>query len=164
MLLTVALIAQLATATPAPPVTLSGGFGRPAVKAPARARLVITDASLPAPSRGTFSVSGATQPVADLPAPPEAPAAEPDLETSWRERVARVRSELAEAEKEYEAVSMANTVVTHGRAGWQHSMLMAVRNAALAPSQAKVMNARRELYSLPEECRRTAGCQPGWVR
>lgn len=169
-LIALALVAQIAAATPAPapapaPARLSGGFGQKAVK-PAtgqRLRIVITDDTIaPAAGRGTFSVTGTTQSASAAPESGASPSA--DLETVWRERVGRLRGELAAAERDYAAADVANTVVTHGRAGMAHSMLMAIRNAALAPYRLRMMEARRALDALPEECRQTAGCQPGWIR
>jgi len=159
MLLTLALLAQVATATPAPPVALSGGFGRPAVKTTATATVA---------RRGTFSVTGSSPVAVAAPAhSAEAaalPGAEPkSLEESWRSRVAGLRGELAAAEAEYEAQSSQITVVA-GRPGRDYHLMMAMRDAALAPIRAKLMGIRRDLRALPEECRTTPGCQPGWIR
>jgi hypothetical protein len=87
-----------------------------------------------------------------------------DEETAWKSRVAGLRAELAEASRELAAADANNTVVAWGGTGRDYETLMAVRNAALTPYRTRVMAIRRELASLPEECRRTAGCQPGWVR
>lgn len=38
---------------------------------------------------------------------------------------------------------------------------MAARDAALTPYRVKVAGIQKELNGLPEECRRTPGCQPG---
>jgi hypothetical protein len=169
MLTTLALVLQVAAATPTPapapapaPARLSGGFGAKAT--PARARLVITDDTLATTRRGTFSVAGTTQPVAPVPAEDSAALAAPaDMETVWRERVARLRSDLAAAEAEEAAMSAQITVVA-GRPGRDYHMMMAIRNATLAPIRAKVSGLQRDLRALPEECRQTAGCQPGWIR
>lgn len=146
-----AIVLQIATATPAPPPVLSGGFGRPAVKA---------TATVPA-RRGTFSVAGPSAPSAAAPAV-ATPA--PSPEADWRSRVARLRADLAAAEADLATQGASLTVISHGRPGRDHFMLLAIRDAALAAPRAKVNELRRELARLPEECRTTAGCQPGWVR
>lgn len=174
----VLVLAQATAATPAPspvstpaaspaPAKLSGGFGqKPA--APGKARVVLTDHTLaPRSKAGTFSVAGARSTPAPAPTegrePREASPA-PDAETRWKTRVSALRANLAEAEKELKAADDANTVVAFGELGHEYHMLMAMRNAALAPYRAKVASLRDELAGLPEECRRAPDCQPGWVR
>lgn len=152
MLTALALTLQIAVATPAPPPVLTGGFGRPPA-AVARARRSVT---FTVPSRITPVYAQAADP-----APSRQVASE---EAVWRGRAASLRSGLAAAESEYAAVSASTTVVTHGAPGEAHAVLLAVRQAALAPYEARVTAARRALDSLPEDCRRDGGCQPGWVR
>lgn len=175
MLLTLVLLAQTATAIPAPapppaPAKLSGGFGQKAV-APGKARVTLTDQNVAQPGqgsgRGTFSVTGARAAAPAAPAGPEAggpPLPGDDVETVWKERIARLRAALAEAQAELDAADRANTVVAHGTPGRTYYLLMAIRDSALAPYRAKVASIRREMDGLPEECRKTPGCQPGWLR
>ena len=153
-------------ATPAAPRRLSGGFGQKPVSA-GKGRVVIDEESLGSQRRGgTFSVVGsapAARPTAGAP-PAGSPAAPPDEEATWRSRVATLRADLAQAEKDYDAADRSNTVVSFGRPGVEYETLMAIRNAALTPYRMKLDEVRSSLAALPEECRKTSGCQPGWVR
>lgn len=175
MLLALVLLAQTTAATPAPSPTppvavapatkLGGGFGQKA-GAPPKTRVVITDDTMAAEKRGgSFSVSG--QP-AGTPSPGAkgAPAPHPasDEESSWKSRVSNLRSALTRAEADLDAADKANTVVSFGTPGHDYETLMAIRNAALVPYRTKVSELQRELDLLPEECRKSPGCQPGWVR
>ena len=152
MILAAALVLQIATATPAPVPKLTGGFGRPPATATAKARIVITDVGIPRY------------------AAPALPAAQPaavqgsSADADWRGRVTRLRADLDAAEADLATQSAGLTVVTHGSPGRDHFMLMAIRDAALAAPRAKVNELRREVARLPEDCRTTPGCQPGWVR
>ena len=171
----VLVLAQAAAAMPAPapvstpaatpaPTKLSGGFGQKAA-APGKDRVVLTDRSLaPRSMAGTFSGAGtrgspAAGPTAGRDAPPEK-----SQEENWTTRVSGLREKLAQARKELDAADAANTVVAFGEPGSDYHILMAMRNAALAPYRAKVSELANELAGLPEECRKTIGCQPGWIR
>ena len=169
------VLAQAAAATPAPAPSpapaakLGGGFGQPgqAVTAKAKAKTVITDATLaPAARRGTFSVAGARSAPGATPTPGAPPPPKiVDDETAWRDRVTRLRAELVTAEKDYDVADANNTVVSFGSgSGWEYQQMMAARNAALTPYRLRLAEIRRELMGLPDECRKTQGCQPGWVR
>ena len=159
------------TASPAsaPSATrkLSGGFGRKP-EAAGKTKVVLTDETLP-PTRkaGTFSVSGTRTP-AKTGVPVEGEGSEPPVkagdEATWKARVATLRAALAQAEKDYDVADKANTVVAFGEAGNDYQTMMAIRNAALTPYRMKLDELRSALAALPEECRRTSGCQPGWVR
>lgn len=165
MLTVLVLLAQTVTATPTAPAKLGGGFGQKS-DLPQKTRVVITDDSMAAEKRGgSFSVSGAPA-VTPLPGAKPGPTPRPanDEESSWRSRASNLRSALARAEADLDAVDKANTVVSFGTPGLEYDTLMAIRNSALAPYRARVAELRRELSSLPEDCRRTPGCQPGWVR
>ena len=85
-------------------------------------------------------------------------------EATWKARVATLRAELAQAEKDYDVADKANTVVAFGEAGNEYQTMLAIRHAALTPYRMKLDELRSALAALPEECRRTSGCQPGWVR
>ncbi|KAA0253411.1 hypothetical protein FBQ97_00770 [Acidobacteria bacterium ACD] len=105
------------------------------------------------------------------PKPGAAPAVTPHAsdvltdEKRWRDRKAKLEADLAAAEKEYDKASALNTVSTTGDPNApEYQAMLAARNAALTPYRMKVDELRRELTGLPEECRRTIGCQPGWVR
>ena len=188
MLAAVLVLAQTVAATPSPvlptptpvPTTaaspasppsatrkLSGGFGRKP-EAPGKTKVVLTDETLP-PTRkaGTFSVSGTRTP-AKTGVPVEGEGSEPPVkagdEATWKARVATLRAALAQAEKDYDVADKANTVVAFGEAGNDYQTMMAIRNAALTPYRMKLDELRSALAALPEECRRTSGCQPGWVR
>lgn len=154
-----------AVSRPAAPRKLTGGFGlRPTPRGP-EAGDAETGAAASGAPRGTFSIAGPrTTP------PPEArptSAAEkvaPSEEATWRARVAGLRADLEQAEKDYARADAANTVVGWGRPGRDYETLMAIRNAALTPYLTRLAEIRAALAALPEECRTTPGCQPGWVR
>jgi hypothetical protein len=150
MILAAALIlAQLAT--PAP--KLKGGFGQPKPTV-TRARVVISDEGVPRP------VSLPGQPVtAGALAVPLA-----DDEARWRGRYASLRADVAAAVADLARAEMTNPPIMAGRGGYMYEVGASTRNAALSPYRMRVMQLRAELDGLPEECRRTAGCQPGWVR
>ena len=188
MLAAVLVLAQTVAATPSPvpptptpvPTTaassasppsatrkLSGGFGRK-LEAPGKTKVVVTDEALtPSRKAGTFSVSGTRTPAktgatAEVEGPE--PTGKAGDEATWKARVATLRAELAQAEKDYDVADRANTVVAFGEAGNEYQTMMAIRNAALTPYRMKLDELRSALAALPEECRRTSGCQPGWVR
>lgn len=171
----VLVLAQATAATPAPspvstpaaspaPAKLSGGFGqKPA--APGKARVVLTDHTLaPRSKAGTFSVAGTRGAPAAAPTAEKGDSPEQNQEDGWRTRVSGLREKLAQAQKKLDAADAANTVVAWGELGHDYYVLMAMRNAALAPYRAKVAELTNELAGLPEECRKTIGCQPGWLR
>jgi hypothetical protein len=93
------------------------------------------------------------------PAPPA-----PDEEAAWKARGARLRADLEKAQKDYDAADRAYTVVAFGRPGHDYETLMAIRNATLTPYRTRLEGIQAELAGFAEECRRTPGCQPGWVR
>lgn len=163
-------VPTIAVSPASPPSTtrkLSGGFGRKP-EAPGKTKVVVTDEALPRPRKaGTFSVSGTRTP-AKTDVPVEGEGSEPPVkagdEATWKARVATLRAELAQAEKDYDVADKANTVVTFGEAGNEYQTMMAIRNAALTPYRMKLDDLRSALAALPEECRKTPGCQPGWVR
>lgn len=115
---------------------------------------------------GTFTVSGAPGSSPNPPTSPGAgaPASASDEEATWRSRAAKLRADLAQAQKDYDAADRANTVVSFGRPGHDYETLLAIRNAALAPYVMRLEEVQTALAALPEECRRAHGCQPGWVR
>ncbi len=150
MILAAALIlAQLAT--PAP--KLGGGFGQP--KPTVRtARVVISDEGVPRPASLPVQATAAGAPAVPL----------ADDEARWKGRYASLRADLAAARGDLARAEMANPPTMAGRGGYMYEVGASARNAALSPYRVRVMQLRAELDGLPEECRRTAGCQPGWVR
>lgn len=167
------VLAQTATATPTPtPAALSGGFGqKPASSSsPKKSKVVITDETIASPGRGgTLSVAGSRaavpvgSPASGAAAPPAAPLAS-DEETIWRGRATSLRASFAAAEGDLARAEVANPIVLAGRGGYMYEVGASARNAALSPYRVRLMQLRSELAGLPEECRRTSGCQPGWVR
>lgn len=159
--------AESPASPPAATRKLSGGFGRKP-EAPGKTKVVLTDETLP-PARktGTFSVSGTRIP-AKTDVPVQGEGSEPPVkagdEATWKARIATLRAELAQAEKDYDVADKANTVVAFGEAGNEYQTMLAIRNAALTPYGMKLDELRSALAALPEECRKTPGCQPGWVR
>lgn len=151
MILAAVILAQIVTATPAP--KLGGGFGQPKPTA-TRARVVISDTGVPRP---------AAAPVA-APAPGAHTVPLADDEAAWRGRYASLRQAVLEAQADLAAASAANPVIYVGRRGYVSAAGVAARNAALTPYRLRLEGLRAELDSLPEECRRASGCQPGWVR
>lgn len=86
-------------------------------------------------------------------------------EKRWRDRKAKLEAAVAKAQKEYDEASALNTVSTTGDPNSpEYQAMLAARNAGLTPYRMKLDDATRELRALPEECRRTPGCQPGWIR
>lgn len=152
MILAALVLAQIVTATPAP--KLAGGFGQPKPTI-AHARVVISDEGVPRPAAAPVAAPALGAPTVSF----------GDDEAAWRGRYASLRAAVREAQGEYDRASAVNTVISWGdRRGYGYENAMAVRNAALTPYRTRLMSLRAELDSLPEECRRTAGCQPGWVR
>lgn len=159
-----------ANASTKPVAKLGGGFGQKPAPA-GKVRVVIKEEDLVQPQTGgTFSVAGtrgAPSPPASAPAPAPAAGLPPpssDDETAWKERVAGLREDLVKAQKDYDAADRANTVVAFGRPGHDYETLMAIRNATLTPYRLRLEEVQSALAGLTEECRRSAGCQPGWVR
>ncbi len=154
-----------ACARPAGPRKLSGGFGLKTVPPEADGANAANGGKASTDRRGTFSIAG---PKTSSSSEPQARVAEgaekPSEETVWRGRVARLRAELGQAQKDYDRADAANTVVGWGKRGATYETLMAIRNAALTPYVTRLMETRAALDALPEECRKTQGCQPGWLR
>lgn len=178
MLLELALLAQAVVATPAPPTRpptaaprLSGGFGAKPGSTAAQLKAPVVLAVGGRSSRagsGTFNVAGVAGSEAPVPMPIPGAAGPPPValtdEAAWRGRATKLRADLADAQGKLAVADAANTVVAHGKLGQDYYVLMAIRDNALAPHRARVAEITRELDGLPEECRKTAGCQPGWVR
>jgi len=86
-------------------------------------------------------------------------------EKRWRGRKAKLEADLAAAQKEYDTASAMNTVTTSGDPNApEYQAMLAARNAGLTPYRMKLEAVTRELLGLPDECRHSPGCQPGWVR
>lgn len=149
ILATALILAQIAT--PAP--KLGGGFGQPPTSV-RKARVVISDEGTPRPAKAPVQAAVAL-PAMDAPA---------DEESFWRGRYASLRADLSAAVADLARAEMMNPPVMAGRGGYMYEVGASARNAALSPYRMRVIELRAELDGLPEECRRTAGCQPGWVR
>lgn len=149
ILATALVLAQLAT--PAP--KLGGGFGQPPT-AVRKARVVISDVGVPRPASAPVQAAAAA-PATDAPA---------DDEARWRGRYASLRADLSAALSDLARAEMTNPPIMAGRGGYMYEVGASSRNAALSPYRMRVMELRAEFAGLPEECRRTPGCQPGWVR
>ena len=77
--------------------------------------------------------------------------------------VERLRADLATAQAELGRMSDQVTVYA-GRPGLAYSILMGQRNSTLAPYRAKVDDLQNQIDQLQENCRKIAGCMPGWFR
>lgn len=173
MILTLALLAQVVAATPAPPPRkFSGGFGRPATTS--QTRVVITQDDLPAPppTAAVPFVPGLTR-AAPLPVQtPSAPIATAavDEEATWRGRYSAARARLDSALSALRAAeqSVGDVVSVGGRVGTgpsqAHRIMAQARDNALLPYRMAVEDAQREVESVRSACRVTVGCAPGWVR
>jgi hypothetical protein len=113
-----------------------------------------------------------------------APAAAPVIseEQSWRDRKRKVDADVAAAKAALDAaeetirpqvqqeghrigvVRNADGSTSMGWVGTEDGTAQAVREAALAPYRTRYAEAVAARDRLPEECRRSPGCQPGWVR
>lgn len=151
MILAALVLAQIVTATPAP--KLAGGFGQPKPTI-AHARVVISDEGVPRPAAAPVAAPALGLPTVR----PE------DDEAAWRGRYASLRADLSAAIGDLARAEMTNPPIMAGRGGYMYEVGASTRNAALSPYRMRVMQLRAELTGLPEECRRTQGCQPGWVR
>ena len=122
--------------------------------------------------KGSFSATESTAGHPDAPARAEAdPAAVPvrgemapaaDVSPT-KAKVEQLRADLVAAQKELDRMSDQVTVYA-GRPGMAHSILMGQRNSTLAPYRAKVDDLQSQIDQLQENCRKIAGCMPGWFR
>jgi hypothetical protein len=147
----------------------------PAAPAPApTARISLTDSSLVPTGKGNFSVArssvsgGTVETPSAGPKKPGSPPADPTPASSdedqWRSRAEKARAALSKAEADLAQADKDMTVVTFGKPGATHAILMGQREAALLPYRQKVRDAEAALAVIPEECRTTPGCSPGWIR
>jgi hypothetical protein len=176
MLLALVLLAQTAAATPAlvassvPLRKFSGGFGRTATVGAPRVTIGPDDvkaAPTPAPEPYVPGLrSAAPAPVvAAAKAPAAAPAPAVSDEDQWRGRYEAAKAKLASALAQlHQAERTWGDVVSFGQRTQAHEIMLAERDTALLPFRMKVQDAERELGAIREECRRTTGCAPGWVR
>lgn len=147
----------------------------PASPTPApTARVSLTDASLIPTGKGSFSAArssvsaGTVETPAAGPKKPGSPRADPTPASSdedqWRSRAERARAALSKAEADLAHADKDMTVVTYGQPDASHEIRMSQRDASLLPYRQKVRETAAALAVIPEECRTTPGCQPGWVR
>jgi hypothetical protein len=99
------------------------------------------------------------------PTPPPTPSshAKPPEEPPIRLKIERLRAGLKEAQEEYDRISDQVTVTGTG-GSIQYNILMGQRTSTLAPYAAQVDRLQRAVDAMPEECRKTPGCMPGWLR
>lgn len=138
------------------------------------ARVSLTDASLVPAGKGNFSAArssvsaGTVESPAAGPKKPGSPRTEPTPTSSdedqWRSRAEKARAALSKAEADLAQADKDMTVVTFGKPDATHEIRMSQREAALLPYRQRVREAAAALAVIPEECRTTAGCQPGWIR
>jgi hypothetical protein len=121
--------------------------------------LVIGRSASPSPS----ARAGAT--------PAVEPTNAPDQEAEWRwkysavnDKVKKAEDALQKMEKETPVVTCVGQGCSHGPASVTLAAAEAARDTALAPYRIAVEDAKKERGALVESCRRTFGCQPGWVR
>lgn len=110
-----------------------------------------TSGSTPLPSADSASKSGARG------------AASADPETYWRDRYAVLKREADQTASELQRMYNAVPIVYH-RNGDIDAQAWAAREAAVAPYKLRAEDASAALARLPEECRTTPGCSPGWIR
>ena len=167
MFLTLVLLAQVVTATPSPrpvfvPSTLGANPAPPvnSLSGAARGRKIHTAAFA---SPVTVGTPQAAKPVSGTPAIRGASDSEKE-EVIWKERAASLRQQIADLQREAYAIeSQVPATIYYSRGGGGSYIDDTARQAASAPTKAKLLRARQELAGLPEECRK-AGCQPGWIR
>ncbi|MBL8114485.1 MAG: hypothetical protein JNK60_16515, partial [Acidobacteria bacterium] len=98
------------------------------------------------------------------PEPTPAVSALEAAEQQWRSRADAARADLAAAEAELARVEAS----MDGGAGMGISasdqQAAQIRQNRTASARNRVESARARLDGLAEECRRSAGCAPGWVR
>lgn len=193
MILALVLLAATATPTPRPVATIApkvigetqsdSGLGAAAKKIKLNRNVSFDQSIVPdAPSPTATPKPGVAQAAAGTPAP--APTAAPSDEQVWRERKRKVDADVAAAEAALKgaesAVGPPQPVQDGSRVGvitnpdgsktmgWvsdtANSDAAAIRAAALAPYRTRLAEAIAARDRLPEDCRRTIGCQPGWVR
>jgi hypothetical protein len=175
MLFSVVLLAQVATATPAPTQTPAPVVGAavPAMRSavPSGPRTLSDIArerklGKKGVAGGTLSVTGAPVPPGVAgPTGPTAPILMGDAEiASFKVRADAARAEVAAAEEAFaQAERMMPSIVTTGRSpGAAHMAGVAARESGLLPYRMRVQDARAKLDALSEEARR-AGV-PGAVR
>lgn len=122
--------------------------------------------------QGSFSATESTAQHRDAPARAEAgPVAVPVRGemapaagvSPTKAKVEQLRADLTAAQKELDRMSDQVTVYA-GRPGLAYSILMGQRNSTLAPYRAKVDDLQSQIDQLQENCRKIAGCMPGWFR
>jgi hypothetical protein len=96
------------------------------------------------------------------PATTTAPAASgSDAEDLWRGRAEKLKQKILDAREAAEEEKANSQLPTPSMHDPQLAML---RDAAAASQHKKIAKLEKELAQLAEDCRKTAGCQPGWVR
>ena len=84
-------------------------------------------------------------------------------EAEWRARFDSLGRTAEHTASEY--VRMADSIpVVYHRNGNVDAAAYAAREATLAPYKLRMEDAAAALARLPEECRTTPGCNPGWIR
>lgn len=84
-----------------------------------------------------------------------------DAEELWRGRAEKLKQKILEAREAAEEEKAKSQLPTPSLHDPQLAML---RDAAAESQHKKIAKLEKELARLAEDCRKTAGCQPGWVR
>ncbi|MCC6133547.1 MAG: hypothetical protein IT186_26745 [Acidobacteria bacterium] len=170
-MVTLILLAQIATATPAPrPAAVASPSPavrpRPVVAVPrggtslsdiARGRKIDPKAFATPPARaeeGTTTANAGASTSSSLESMSED-------ERLWRGKAEKIHREIAEARSEAEEEKSRTMLPTPGMRDPQLELL---RDAAAEKELRKIEKLEKQLARLTEECRKTPGCQPGWVR
>lgn len=161
------------------------GLGAAAKKIKLNRSVSFEQATVPDAPLPTATPKPGAAPAASTATAPTAPTpAAPSDEQVWRDRKRKVDADVAAAEAALKgaesAVGPPQPVQDGSRVGvitnpdgsktmgWvsdtANSDAAAIRAAALAPYRTRLAEAIAARDRLPEECRRTIGCQPGWVR
>lgn len=93
--------------------------------------------------------------------PPSATEAE---ERAWRARADRARADVAAAEAELARVEASMDVAPNMGVNAMDQQAEQIRRNRTSTARNQVESARARLDRLADECRRSAGCAPGWVR
>ena len=170
--------------TPAPDVMqrtapLKGGFGTPSdVARQGSGAMTVPNR---APGSATSDSRAAGAPTAAAPPPSGLPAVAgggSSAERAWTGRMAAAKAAVAAAQSELQAVlseAVVSTSPGYGPAtrdgqptgtpldpdGW---IAKAAREKAAEPYRQRVRDAERQVEAVREDCRRTEGCLPAWVR
>lgn len=123
----------------------------------------IVEPALPDPRPGGSPLSFPANP-APRPEPTPAVSALDAAEQQWRSRAAAARADLAAAEAELARVEASMDAGPGMGVSVNDQQTEQIRHNRTSGARNRVTSARARLDGLAEECRRSAGCAPGWVR